>query len=127
MGYIYILKPCFPHVIISFPGYITGLWDSNHVCISLAYYILGSDIYLDSLTELQLYYYFRHKVCYISSRKVVQFGENPTFRSNTWPPSSGLKSKQKKKPVEELVVCFCWFLDLLFGPENGDMFVHNVG
>jgi hypothetical protein len=27
----------------------------NHVCTSLAYYVLRSDIYLDRLTELQLY------------------------------------------------------------------------
>jgi hypothetical protein len=61
-------------------------------------------------------------------RNAVQFGENPTFQKNISSPS-GWKSKPSKKQVEEeIVACFCWFLDLFFGPEKGDgMFLRNIG
>jgi hypothetical protein len=49
----------------------------------------------------------------------MQFGESPTFWTNTLPLSSGLKGKQSKKPAESG--------SLLFNPGNGaDVFLRNV-
>jgi hypothetical protein len=52
--------------------------------------------------------------------EVVQFGEDPKFRSKIFPPSSGSKSKPSKKPA---MTWLRLLFDLVYG---GDIFLRDV-